>query len=161
MKELKARCRGFAEIEQKLRKMEARKVFEGKESATYFETEGRGALKIVEAEKEGGFGLAAYNGETGCFDIIYTPILEPNGVRRIFNKLFGSIAKIELEKKVFLLGPFEVWLVHIDRLGNFVIIRGENEEKMHEMLERLGLDSENVVDKDFGQLLTHSEEKIS
>jgi len=162
MKELKARCRGFAAIEQKLKKMDAHKVSEGKETVAYFETEGRGGLVIVEGEEGGTIGLAAYNEETGCFDIVSTPVGDVNGARRIFNKLFSSIAKLKLEKKVYSVEEFEVWLVHIDLLGNFVLIRSEtaNEEKMHELLEKLGLDTDTIVQKDFGQLITHSKEKI-
>ncbi len=162
MKELKARCGGFAAIEQKLKKMDAHKASEGKESATYFDTEGRGALKIVQEEKGARMGLAAYNEETGCFDIVSTPIGDVNGARRIFMRLFSSVARMDLEKKVYGLGEFVVLLVHINQLGNFVLIRSgsASEEKLHGLLGELGIEPDKVVEKDFGQLLTHSEERI-
>ena len=100
MKELKARCTGFATVEQKLRKMEANLVGETNEIANYFETEGRGALRITQGEKGSSIGLAAYNAETGCFDIISTPIAEVTSARRLFSKLFSNIAQIKFEKKV-------------------------------------------------------------
>ena len=162
MKELKARCGGFAAIEQKLKKMDAHKVSEGKEIVAYFDTEGRGGLKIVQEEKGARMGLAAYNEETGCFDIVSTPIGDVNRARKIFMRLFSSIARMDLEKKVYGLGEFEVWLVHINQLGNFILIKsGEaSEEKMHVLLGELGIGPDKVVEKDFGQLLTSSEERI-
>jgi len=162
MKELKARCTGFAAVEQKLRKMEANLVGEDKETANYFETEGRGALRITQGEKGSSLGLAAYNQETGCFDIISSEVRDANSARRLFSKLFSSIAQVKLEKKVYRVGEFEVWLVHIDQLGNFVLIRSESatETKFHDLLGKLGIEPDRVVEKDFGQLLTQSEERL-
>lgn len=160
MKELTARCGGFAEVEQKLRKMEAQKVGEGKESAAYFDTEGRGGLKIVQEEKGGRVAFGAYDEETGCFDIVSTPVGDLGAARRIFTKLFSSIGQVQLEKKAYLLEGMEVLLVHIDRLGNFVIIMGENEEKMHELLGVLGIEPENIIKETFGELLTGASRRM-
>jgi len=99
MKELTARCGGFAEIEQKLRSMEANKVGEGKETANYFNTEGRGGLKLVQEGLGGKLVYGSYNEEVGCFDIVSTPIGDLSGARRIFSKLFSSVAQVQLEKK--------------------------------------------------------------
>ena len=160
MKELAARCGGFAGIEQKLRKMEAQKVGEGKESAAYFDTEGRGGLKIVQEERGGRVVFGAYNEETGCSDIVSTPVGDLNGARRIFTRLFSSVGQVVMEKKMYTLGRKEIWLVHMDRLGNFILIFGENEEKLHEILGELGIEPENIIKETFGELLTGKNRKM-
>ena len=162
MKELKARCVGFAAVEQKLRQMDAPKATEVKERATYFDTEGRGALKIVQDESGGSMTLAVYNEEDGCFDIVSSPIGNVEGMRRVLTKLFRRTEQISMDKKVYPLGEVEVWLVHIDRLGNFVLIRSENEgpEKLHEILNKLGLEPEEIVKEDFGELVSGAGKKI-
>lgn len=160
MKELTARCGGFAGIEQKLKKMEAHKTGEGKESAAYFDTEGRGGLKIVQEGKGGRIVLGAYNEETGCFDIVSTAVGDLNGARRIFTRLFSSIGQVTMEKKMYMAGREEIWLVHMDRLGNFVSITGENEERLHEILEGLGIEPEHVVKETFGELLSGASRKM-
>ncbi len=160
MKELKARCGGFAAMEQKLRNMGAQKIGELKETATYFDTEGRGALKIVQGEKGARMVLAAYNEENGCFDVAVTAVGEAMGARRIFNKLFSSVGQIVMDKKVYRLGSEEAWLVHIGQLGNFVILRGKNEERLHELGEELEIGFDNILEEDFGEMLYKSGKKI-
>jgi len=160
MKELKVRCGGFAEVEQKLRGMEAQKVGEGKERAAYFDTEGRGGLKIVQEEQGARMGLAAYDEENGCFDIISSELGDADGARRIFNKLFSSVGQVVLEKKIYKLGNIEVWLAHIDQLGNFVLIRGENEELLHELAGSLGFEPDKIVKENFAEMLFRAGKKI-
>jgi adenylate cyclase class IV len=160
MKELTARCGGFAEIEQRLRKMEAQKVGEGKEIANYFDTEGRGGLKIVQEEKGGRMVFGSYDEETGCFDIVSTPVGDLNGVRRIFTKLFSSTAQVSMESKAYQVGRVEVFLAHMDRLGNFVIIMGEDAENLHEILGKLGIEPDKIVKETFGELLTGKGKKL-
>jgi len=160
MKELKVRCGGFAEVEQKLRKMEAQKVGEGKETANYFDTEGRGGLKIVQEEQGARMGLAAYNEENGCFDIVSSEVGDAMGTRRIFNKLFSSVGQVVLEKKVYKLGTIEVWLAHIDQLGNFVLIRGESEEELHELASKLGFEPDKIVKESFAEMLYEAGKKL-
>ncbi len=160
MKELKVRCGGFAEVEQRLRKMEAQKVGEGKERAAYFDTEGRGGLKIVQEEDGARMGLAAYNKENGCFDIVSSDVRDVDGARRIFNKLFSSVGQVVLEKKVYKLGNVEVWLAHIDQLGNFVLIMGESEETLHELAGNLGFEPDKIVKENFAEMLFKAGKKI-
>ena len=160
MKELKVRCGGFAEVEQKLRGMKAQKVGEGKERAAYFDTEGRGGLKIVQEEQGARMGLAAYNEENGCFDIISSDVGDPDGARRIFNKLFSSVGQVVLEKKVYKLGNIEVWLAHIDQLGNFVLIHGEKEEELHELAGSLGFEPDKIVKENFAEMLFRAGKKL-
>ncbi|MCP4646881.1 MAG: hypothetical protein GY852_03990 [bacterium] len=160
MKELKIRCGGFAEVEQKLRKMEAQKVGEGKERAAYFDTEGRGGLKIVQEEKEARMGLAAYDEENGCFDIVSSGVGDAGGTRRIFNKLFSNVGQVVLEKKVYKLGDLEVWLAHIDQLGNFVLIQGESEERLHELAGKLGFEPDKIVKENFAEMLFKAGKKL-
>ena len=160
MKELKVRCGGFAEVEQKLRKLEAQKAGEGKERANYFDTEGRGGLKIVQEEKGASMGLAAYNEENGCFDIVSSEVGDASGTRRIFNKLFSSVGQVVLEKKVYKLGGIGVWLVHIDQLGNFVLIQGESEEELHELASKLGFEPDKIVKENFAEMLFRAGKKI-
>ena len=133
---------------------------EGKERASYFDTEGRGGLKIVQEEKEARMGLAAYNEETGCFDIVSSGVGDVSGARRIFNKLFSSVGQVVMEKKVYKMGEVEVWLAHIDQLGNFVLIRGESEEKLHELLGNLGFEPDKIVKENFAEMLFKAEKKI-
>jgi adenylate cyclase class IV len=155
--EVKARVRGFAEIEQKLRKMEARKGFAGKEDATYFESEGRGGLCIIGGGDSGRLSLAKYNSEGGYFDVIVAQVSDVSGMRRVFSKLFSVIANIKSEKKAYALGGLEVWLAHIDLLGSFIMVRGkgkEDAEGIFEVLDKLGLEPEQLVEEDFGELLT-------
>ncbi len=160
MKELKVKCGGFAEVEQKLRKIEAQKVGEGKERANYFDTEGRGGLKIVQEEQGAKMRLAAYNKENGCFDIVSSELGDVVGARRIFNKLFSSVGQVVLEKKVYKLGEMEVWMAHIDQLGNFVLIRGESEEKLHELAANLGFEPDKIVKESFAEMLFKVGKKI-
>ena len=160
MKELKVGCGGFAEVEQKLRKMNAQKVGEGKERSAYFDTEGRGGLKIVQEEQGARMRLAAYNEENGCFDIISSELGDADGARRIFNKLFSSVGQVVLEKKVYKLGNVEVWLAHIDQLGNFVLIMGENEENLHELLGNLGFEPDKIVKENFAEMLFNAGKKL-
>lgn len=147
-------------MEQKLRNLEGNKVGEFRETATYFDTEGRGALKIVQAEKGARMALAAYNEENGCFDVAVTQVAEAMGARRIFNKLFSSLGQLVMEKKVYRLGAEEVWLVHIDQLGNFVLIRGESEEKLHDILGSLGFEPDKIVKESFAEMLYKAEKKL-
>ncbi|MBD3389795.1 hypothetical protein GF415_02455 [Candidatus Micrarchaeota archaeon] len=160
MKELKVRCGGFAGIEQKIRNLDGSKVGEFKETAIYFDTEGRGALKIVQGEKGARMVLVAYNEENGCFDIALTPVGEAMGARRIFNKLFSSLGQVVMEKKVYVLGREEIWLVHINQLGNFMLIRGEDAERIHELGERLECEFDKIVKEDFGEMLSGAGKKI-
>jgi adenylate cyclase class IV len=160
MKELTARCGGFAGIEQKLREMDARKLGEVKETANYFDTEGRGGLKLVQEGKGGSIVFGAYDEETGCFDIVATPVGDVNGARRIFTKLFSSTAQASMEKKVYSVGREGVWLAHLDRLGNFVIIAGEDEERLHAILGELGIEPDKIVKETFGEMITGAGKRI-
>lgn len=189
MKELKAKTGGFAEVEKRLREQKAQKVGEEKERATYFDTEGRGGLCIIEgsgapgrfeipregespqkkaggsgAEKKGGarVSLAAYNEEDGCFDIATYGIESASSARRVFARLFSNSGQVSLEKKVYSLEGMEAWLVHIDGLGNFVMIRDakDDAEKLHDLLHRLGIGTEKIVKRNFGEMMFKNEEKI-
>lgn len=150
-------------MEQKLRKLEAKKAGAGKERATYYDTEGRGGLKVVQEEGNvGRIGLAAYNKETGCFDIASTGVADVNGARRIFNKMFSSLTQISFENKVYQLEGMEVVLVHCDQLGNFVLVRADDgePEKMHGLMGKLGIEPDKIVEENFSELLTKAGEKI-
>ncbi len=160
--EVKARVRGFAEIEQRLRKMEARKEGEGKEDATYFESEGRGGLCIIGSGNSGRLSLGKYNSEGGYFDINMAQVSDVGGMKKVFSRLFSSIANIKSEKKAYRIGNLEVWLVHIDLLGDFVMVRGGKEEieGIFEVLDKLGIEPEQLVEEDFGELLTKKGKRI-
>jgi adenylate cyclase class IV len=161
--EVKARLRGFAEVEQKLRKLGAMKGSEGKEEGAYFESEGRGALCIISGGKSARLSLSSFNGEGGYFDVLVSPVADAAKLRRIFSKLFRSIANVKSEKKAYKLGEMEIWLTHIDLLGNFMMVRGEKKEDaqgIFELLDKLGLEPEQLVEKDFGELLTKKGSRI-
>lgn len=163
MIEVKARVRGFAETEQRLRKMGARKEGEWKEDASYFESEGRGGLCIIGSGNAGRVSLSKYNLEGGYFDVIVAQVADVSGMRRVFSKLFSSIANIKSEKKGYSAGGREVWLTHIEVLGDFVMVRGESKEDaegMFELLDKLGVEPEQIVEEDFGELLTKKGSRI-
>jgi adenylate cyclase class IV len=161
--EVKARLRGFAETEQKLRKMGAMKVSEGKEDGAYFESEGRGGLCIISGEGAARLSLSSFNEEGGYFDVLFSPVADAPKLRRIFSKLFRSIANVKSERKAYKLGEMEIWLIHIDLLGNFIMVRGEKKEDaeaVFELLDKLGLEPEQLVEKDFGELLTKKGSRV-
>lgn len=155
MKEIIARVSGgFAEIEQKLRKMEARKEFEGKERAAYYESQGRGSLRVI-TYRDGRMGeiqLAAYNGENGCFDVISTRVEDAGNAKRVISRLFGLVREFTLEKRSYFFEKKEIELVHIDQKGNFVVVKGEaGPEELHGMIYSLGIESEKIMEKDLGE----------
>lgn len=155
MKEIIAHVSGgFREIERKLSGMEARKQFSGKERTAFYETQGRGSLRLV-ADSSGGGGtveLAGYNEENGCFDLISTRVVDFVSSKRIFSRLFSLVKEMDLEMSEYLVGRLQVRLVHIDMKGNFVAVRGEAEaEQLHEIIYSLGIESEKIMEKDFAE----------
>ncbi|MBN2121607.1 hypothetical protein JW721_00915 [Candidatus Micrarchaeota archaeon] len=161
--EVKARLRGFAEVEQKLRKMGALKESEGKEEGAYFESEGRGALCIISGGNAARLSLSSFNEEGGYSDILVSPVADAPKLRRIFSKLFRAIANVKSEKKAYRFEGIEIWLSHIDLLGNFIMVRGEKKEdaqRIFDLLDKLGLEPEQLVEDDFGELLTKSRSRM-
>ncbi len=151
MKEIIAHVSGgFKEIERKLAGMEARKQFSGKERAAFYETHGRGSLRLV-ADSAGGGGaieLARHNGENGCFDLVSSRVVDVVSTKRIFGRIFSLVKELNLEMSEYLVGRMQVRLVHIDTKGNFVVVRGEAEpEALHEIIRSLGIESEKILEK--------------
>ena len=114
----------------------------------------------MQEEKGARMGLAAYNEENGCFDIVSSEVGDVMGTRRIFNKLFSSVGQVVLEKKVYKLGGLEVWLAHIDQLGNFVLIYGEKELELHELASKLGFEPDKSLKESFAEMLYTAGKKL-
>ncbi len=143
---------GFKEIERKLAGMESRKQFSGKERTAFYDSQGRGSLRLV-ADPAGGGGtveLARYNEENGCFDLISTRVVDFVSAKRIFGRIFSLLKEMDLEMNEHLVGRLQVRLIHIDMLGNFVAVRGEADaEELHEIIYSLGIESEKIMETDF------------
>ena len=112
------------------------------------------SLRLV-ADSAGGGGtveLARYNGENGCFDLVSSRVVDVVSAKRIFSRLFGLVKEMDLELSEYLVGGFQVRLVHINVLGNFVVVRGEAQaEVLHEIIYSLGIESEKIMERDFAE----------
>lgn len=163
--EIKARCADPDGFRQRAGAVATRHVGVDRQIDTYFTTR-RGRLKLRESSLSGG-QLIPYlrPDQPGPKDSDYAviPVEEPGGVKALLTEILGRHRVVRKVREIWLCENVRIHLDEVEGLGSFVELEAvydgapeslpEEQRKVRELMDRLEIREEDLVDLSYEGLL--------
>jgi predicted adenylyl cyclase CyaB len=147
MHEVKIKVKSIEKIKKQLKKIGAEFVEEQKEIDTYFNQVKGNVLKI----REGGKGdmLFKINTEGKTFTEETEDISDTEETKKKLTKLYGIRCIIKKKRYFYIYKNLDVSIDCVKDIGCFLVIEGDNPEKL---LEILGYSKNDIIPKSFCEI---------
>ena len=171
--EIKARCSDPDGIRRRAGAVATRYVGADRQIDTYFATR-RGRLKLRESSLSGG-QLIPYlrPDEPGPKDSDYAvvPVEKPGSLKALLTEILGLHRVVRKEREIWLCENVRIHLDEVEGLGSFVELEAvydgapeslpEEQRKVRELMERLEIREEDLVDTSYEGLPARAWQPIS
>ena len=163
--EIKARCADLDAVRERARAVATSHLGIDRQTDTYFATQ-RGRLKLRESSLSGG-QLIPYlrpdqrGPKNSDYGVI--PIQEPESVKTLLTEILGVHRVVRKVRDIWLHENVRIHLDQVEGLGSFVELEAvydgapeslpTQQERVHFLMERLGIGEEDLVDLSYEGLL--------